>query len=97
MMNKNQSCPSAKELTELTAYLTARERGAQPAPNEPGFPSGLAGDLLKLAESTEPDPDFVARLELQLRRQLRQAPRPPARVGCLRCGNHSPNRKGKLS
>jgi len=50
MMNENQSRPSAKELIELTAYLTARERGVQPAPAEPGFPSGLAGVLLNLAE-----------------------------------------------
>jgi len=50
MMKENQSRPSAKELIELTAYLTARERGVQPAPAEPGFPSGLAGVLLNLAE-----------------------------------------------
>ena len=67
MMIENQSRPSAKELTELTAYLTARQRGVQPTPGEPGFPPGLAGELLKLAENTKPSPDFVARLELQLR------------------------------
>src|SRR4030042_1291277 len=70
-MNDNQSRPSAKELGELSAYLAARERGVQPAPGAPGFPGGLAGALLKLAESTEPDPDFVTRLE----RELRQAAR----------------------
>ena len=66
-MNENQFRPSAKQLAELTAYLAARQAGVQPAPGEPGFPSGLAGELLKLAESTEPDPAYVARLELQLR------------------------------
>ncbi len=70
-MNENQKLPSAKELAELSAYLAARERGVQPATDAPGFPGGLAGALLKLAESTEPDPDFVARLE----RELRQAAR----------------------
>jgi len=66
-MNENQSRPSAKELAELTAYLTARQNEVQPAPADPGFPTGLAGELIKLAESTEPDPAFAARLELQLR------------------------------
>ena len=70
MMNENQSRPSTKELTELTTYLTARQPEAQPAPGEPGFPSGLAGELLKLADSTEPNPVFAARLELQLRQAV---------------------------
>jgi hypothetical protein len=79
MMNKNQSRPSAKELFELTAYLTAREPRVLSAPGEPGFPSGLAGDLLKLAESTEPDPGFVVRLERELTQAAEagaKAPRP---------------------
>jgi len=66
-MNENQSRPTAKELTELTAYLTAHQDGLQPAPGKAGFPSGLAGELLMLAEGSEPDPAFAARLELQLR------------------------------
>jgi len=70
-MNENQSHPSTKELSELTAYLTVREHQVQSAPSEPGFPSGLAGELLKLAESTEPDPAFAARLELQLRQAVK--------------------------
>ena len=57
---------TAEELVELTAYLTDRENRAEPAPSEPGFPSGLAGDLLTLADSIEPDPVFADRLELQL-------------------------------
>jgi hypothetical protein len=65
-MTENHRRPSAKELEELTAYLEARGRGEQPASGEPGFPSGLAGELIKLAESTEPDPSFAARLEREL-------------------------------
>ena len=67
MMDQNQSRPTAKELAELAAYLTDREQKAQPASGEPGFPTGLAGELLKLADDTLPDPAFAARLELQLR------------------------------
>ena len=66
-MNENQFRPSAKQLAELTAYLAARQAGVQPAPGEPGFPSGLAGELLKLAERTEPDTAHAAPLELPLR------------------------------
>jgi hypothetical protein len=65
MMNEPHR-PSDDELAELNAYLAKREHGEQPAPNEPGFPTGLAGELLKLAESTEPDPAFANRLEQQL-------------------------------
>src|SRR5512136_1828986 len=61
--------PSDELLAELSAYLAKREHGEQPAPNEPGFPSGLAGELLKLAESTQPDPAFAKTLE----RKLQQA------------------------
>ena len=67
MMDQKQSRPTAEELAELTAYLTDREQKAQPASGEPGFPTGLAGELLKLANDTLPDPAFAARLELQLR------------------------------
>jgi hypothetical protein len=65
-MNQNQSRPTAKELAELTAFLSSREHQAEPKPGEPGFPSGLAGELLKLAEGTVPEPAFATRLELQL-------------------------------
>jgi hypothetical protein len=75
-MDQNKSRPTAEELAELTAYLMDRENHRQPAQGEPGFPSGLAGELLKLAESTELEPDFAARLELQ----LRQASKAGARV-----------------
>ena len=81
-MNENQSRPSAKELAELTAYLATRQNGVQPARGEPGFPTGLAGELLKLAESTEPDPAFAARLELQLR-QAAKAGSKASRQGWL--------------
>jgi hypothetical protein len=77
MMNQNQSRPTAEELAELTAFLSSRENQVEPKPGEPGFPSGLAGELLKLAESTEPDPAFVARLELQLQQASRSGSRVP--------------------
>jgi hypothetical protein len=67
MMDQKQSRPTPEELAELSAYLADQEQKAQPASAEPGFPSGLAGELLKLAEDTLPDPAFAARLELQLR------------------------------
>ncbi len=65
-MDKKSSHPTADELVELTTYLTDRENRVEPAPGEPGFPSGLAGNLLTLADSIEPDPVFADRLELQL-------------------------------
>ncbi len=65
-MDQNQNRPTAKELAELTAFLSSREHQAEPKPGEPGFPSGLAGELLKLAEGTVPEPAFATRLELQL-------------------------------
>jgi hypothetical protein len=70
MMDLKQSHPTAEELAELTAYLAEREQKAQPAYGEPGFPSGLAGELLKLADDTSPDPAFTVRLELQLRQAV---------------------------
>jgi len=70
-MDQDKSRPTAKELTELTAFLSAREQQAQPLPGEPGFPTGLAGELLMLAESTQPDPAFATRLELQLRQAVK--------------------------
>jgi hypothetical protein len=75
-MTENHRRPSAKELEELSAYLEARGRGEQPAPGKAGFPSGLAGELIKLAESTEPDPSFAARLE----RKLKQASGSASRI-----------------
>ncbi len=66
-MNPKHDRPSAEELAQLSAYLDAQQHGAQPVPGELGFPSGLAGELLMLADGTEPDPGFAARLELQLR------------------------------
>jgi hypothetical protein len=66
MMDQKQSHPTAEELADLTAYLMDREHRVEPSPGEPGYPSGLAGKLLKLAESTQPDPAFANRLELQL-------------------------------
>ena len=66
-MNPTPNRPSAEQLAELSAYLEARNRGEQPTPDQPGYPSGLAGELLRLAKGTSPDPAFTARLELQLR------------------------------
>ncbi len=65
-MNANHR-PTAQELAELSYYLSAREHGEQLAPGQPGFPSGFAGELLKLAQATRPDPAFAERLEQQLR------------------------------
>jgi hypothetical protein len=73
-MNANHRRPTAEkphnisagELAELNAYLAARQAGHAPDPGEPGFPSGLAGELLQLAKSTEPDSEFAKALELQL-------------------------------
>jgi hypothetical protein len=68
-MDQNQNRPTAKELAELaelTAFLSSREHQAEPKPGEPGFPTGLAGELLKLAENTVPEPAFATRLERQL-------------------------------
>ena len=67
-MNANTHRPTPEELSELSAYLTAREHGSQPEPGELGFPTSLAGELIRLAESTEPDPAFANALELQLQR-----------------------------
>ena len=66
-MNETQRHPSAEEQAGLEAYLAARQRGEAPAPGEPGFPSGVAGELLALAQHTAPDPAFAARLEQRLR------------------------------
>ena len=74
-MDNNQSRPSAEELAELTAYLVHREQKDQPASPEPGIPTGLAGELLKLADDTLPDPAFAARLELQLRQAALARPK----------------------
>jgi hypothetical protein len=65
-MDHNLHRPTPEELKELNAYLAAREMGQAPRPGEPGFPSGFSGSLLELAEATQPDPAFAARLEQQL-------------------------------
>jgi hypothetical protein len=65
-MSQNLHPPTDKELKDLSAYLAAREQGEQPNPSEPGFPTGLAGELLRLAETTQPDPAFAKALERQL-------------------------------
>jgi len=75
MMDQKQSRPTAEELAELTAYLSDREYKSRPASGEPGFPTGLAGELLKLADDTLPDPAFTARLELQLRQAAVAGPK----------------------
>ena len=72
-MNESPQRPSPAELAELEAYLAARQQGDEPAPGEAGFPSGLAGELLALAQQTHPDPKFAARLEHRLRRAAESA------------------------
>ena len=71
-MNPTPNRPSPQQLAELSAYLEARNRGQQSAPGQHGYPTGLAGELLRLAQGTAPDPTFAARLELQLRRAASQ-------------------------
>ena len=79
-MNESPKRPSTADLAELeaclAAYLAARQQGEQPAPGEAGFPSGIAGELLELAQQTHPDPIFAARLERRLRRAARVEARP---------------------
>ena len=72
-MNESPKRPSPAELAELEAYLAARQQGDAPAPGEAGFPSGLAGELLALAQQTHPDPQFAARLERRLQRAAEAA------------------------
>jgi hypothetical protein len=72
-MNETPKRLSAAELAELEAYLAARQRGDEPSPGEAGFPGGMAGELLELAQQTHPDPVFAARLEQRLRRAARAA------------------------
>jgi hypothetical protein len=69
MMSETKRRPSANELQELSSYLQSVGREQRPAPGEEGFPSGLAGELITLADTIQPDPSFAARLE----RDLRQA------------------------
>ena len=99
-MNATSKRPSTDELAELEAYLAARQRGEEPAAGEAGFPTGLAGELLELAQQTHPDAAFAARLEGRLRRAAAAAPRKqanhPSQDHCRRCGKTSPNPKGKL-
>jgi hypothetical protein len=75
-MDDNMRHPSAKELQEISSYLEAVARGQRPAPGDVGFPSGLAGKLIRLAESTYPDPAFAARLE----KEIHQAAVSPKKV-----------------
>ncbi len=72
-MNEIPKRPSSAELAELEAYLAARQQGEQATPGEAGFPSGLAGELLELAQQTHPDPIFAAQLERRLRRAAETA------------------------
>ena len=74
-MNEPSQRPSVDGLPELDAYLAARERGEAPSAGEAGFPSGLAGDLLALAQQTHPDPVFSARLERRLQQAAKLAER----------------------
>jgi hypothetical protein len=70
MMSENKRRPSAKELEELSAYLESMESAQRPAPGEAGFPTGLAGELINLAENTQPDPAFASKLEDDLRKVM---------------------------
>ena len=72
-MNEPSQRPSVDDLSELEAYLAARERGEAPAAGQAGFPSGLAGELLALAQQTHPDPVFAARLERRLQQAAKLA------------------------
>ena len=74
-MNATQNRPPVDEMAELEAYLAARQQGKEPAAGEAGFPTGLAGELLELAQQTHPDPAFAAQLEQRLRRAAAAAPR----------------------
>jgi hypothetical protein len=69
-MSENNHRPSAKELEELSAYLGSAVSAQRPAPGEVGFPSGLAGELIKLAEGTRPNPVFASKLENDLRQAV---------------------------
>jgi hypothetical protein len=69
-MSENNHRPSAKELEELSAYLGSAGSAQRPAPGEVGFPSGLAGELIKLAEAIQPDPAFASMLEDNLHQAL---------------------------
>ena len=66
MMSEIKRRPSANELQELSNYLQSVGREKRPAPGEVGFPSGLAGELITLAETIQPNPSFAARLERDL-------------------------------
>jgi hypothetical protein len=93
-MNADHDRPTAEELAELTAYLAARDHGNQPAPGEPGFPGGLAGALIRLAESTEPDPAFAQALELQLQQASARSTAPHLRwLSALWQSFNQPERK----
>ncbi len=102
-MNENHHRPkaeephtiSAGELAELSEYLAAREHGTPPGPGQPGFPSGIAGELLKLAEATQPDPSFAKDLELKLRQAAKQGSQAvkPGRLAALWQSFTLPERK----
>jgi hypothetical protein len=93
-MNQKTHRPTPEELKELGDYLAARELGQQPAPGQPGFPSAVAGDLLRLAEATQPEVAFAKALELELRTAAsrHQAYR-PNRLTALWQSFNTPERK----
>ena len=72
-MNEPSQHLTADEMAELEAFLAARLQGEEPATGQVGFPSGVAGELLELAQRTHPDPVFAARLERRLRRAAEMA------------------------
>jgi hypothetical protein len=94
-MNANYHRPTAQELAELNAYLAAGEHGKQPSPGEAGFPTGLTGELLRLAHATQPDPAFANSLELQLHQAANKAlyAHPSGRLTALWQSFTQPERK----
>ncbi len=86
--------PTPEELQKLSAYLEAREQGLAPHAGEPGFPGGLAGDLLQLAEATQADPAFAKALELHLRQAAaRSQAAHPGMLAALWQSFNTPERK----
>jgi hypothetical protein len=84
----------------LDAFLTARLRGeSRPAGDAPPTEAEFGAELLRLAASTEPDPDFRAQLRAQLYRAARDAaarPEPPSfwqRLSAVFGGGAAPGRR----